>query len=143
MQTRRKLVKKMTKSSSEAIFQPKNRSRSFKPEPSSKETWELLKLSLIHRSRRSKQPQDSQIFRESIKSVLQLGPSYKSPRPPDRPEKVIRPISHPTEGPSKGFGQNSKKVSHLRDRVPSARAAQNKCHQHVYLDDADDFYFWI
>ena len=48
-----------------------------------------------------------------------------------------------TEGPSKGFGENSKKVRHLRDLVSSARAAQNKSHQRVYLDDADDFYFWI
>ena len=41
------------------------------------------------------------------------------------------------------FTQNSKKERHLRDLVLWVIGSQNKCVQCVYLDDADDFYFWI
>ena len=42
-----------------------------------------------------------------------------------------------------GSEQNSKKVRHLRDLVLWVIGSQNKCVRRVYLDDADDFYFWF
>ena len=37
----------------------------------------------------------------------------------------------------------SEKYTYSGYRWEGARGGQNKCHQRVYLDDADDFYFWI